>query len=115
LTLFDTQQQRPVTFKKGIGTHSWSSIVFSNDREFDRLVAVAGIDAETGGRGACRMIVRGDGIELWAAEVTGSSGLQVLDVSIEGIGEVELEVVPGKNFDLADHADWCDARFLKTK
>jgi hypothetical protein len=61
------------------------------------------------------MIVRGDGIELWAAEVTGSSGLQVLDVSIEGIGEVELEVVPGKDFDLADHADWCDARFLKTK
>ena len=47
--------------------------------------------------------------------MTGRSGLQVVDVSIRGIDAVELEVVPGEEFDLADHANWCDARFIKSK
>jgi hypothetical protein len=61
------------------------------------------------------MIVRGDGIELWSGRVTGMSGPQAVDVSIRGIDNVELEVVPGEEFDLADHANWCDARFIKSK
>ena len=78
-------------------------------------MATVGIDSETKGRGDCRMVVRGDGIELWSGRVTGRSGLQVVDVSIRGIDAVELEVVPGEEFDLADHANWCDARFIKSK
>ena len=114
LTLYDPEQREKSTFNKGIGTHSWSSLVFANERSLDRFIATVGIDAETKGRGDCRMIVRGDGIELWSARVTGRSGPQVVDVSVRGIDAVELEVVPGEEFDLADHADWCDARFIKS-
>lgn len=60
------------------------------------------------------MIVRGDGIELWSGQVTGVSGPQTIDVSIRGIELIELEVAPGEEFDLADHANWCDARFVKS-
>ena len=115
LTLYDPEQRKKSTFNKGIGTHSWSSLVFSNERSLDRFIATVGIDSETKGRGDCRMIVRGDGIELWSARVTGRSGPQIVDVSVRGIDMVELEVVPGEEFDLADHADWCDARFIKSK
>ena len=115
LTIFDPKQREKSTFNKGIGTHSWSSLVFNNERSLDRFVATVGIDSETKGRGDCRMVVRGDGIELWSGRVTGRSGLQVVDVSIRGIDAVELEVVPGEEFDLADHANWCDARFIKSK
>jgi hypothetical protein len=115
LTLFDLENRQKTNFAKGIGTHSWSSLVFANDQSLDRFVATVGIDTETAGRGACRMIVRGDGIELWSGRVTGVSGQQVVDVDILGIQEVELEVVPGEDFDLADHANWCNARFVKTK
>jgi hypothetical protein len=115
LTIYDPQQQQTLSFNKGIGTHSWSSLVFANERSFDRFIATVGIDSETKGRGDCRMIVRGDGIELWSARVTGRSGPQVVDVSVQGIDEIELEVAPGEEFDLADHANWCDARFIKSK
>ena len=104
-----------LTFTKGIGTHSWSSLVFANERSLDRFTATVGIDSETKGRGDCRMIVRGDGIELWSGRVTGRSGPQAIDVSVRGIDSVELEVIPGEEFDLADHANWCDARFIKSK
>lgn len=115
LTLYDPVERKKIPFNKGIGTHSWSSLVFANERSLDRLIATVGIDSETKGRGDCRMIVRGDGIELWAGRVTGTSGPQAIDVSVRGIDEVELEVVPGEEFDLADHANWCEARFIKSK
>ena len=115
LSLFDPEQRQKIPFDKGIGTHSWSSVVFANDRSLDRFMATVGIDSETKGRGNCLMIVRGDGIELWSGQVTGMSGPQAIDVSIRGIQAIELEVVPGEEFDLADHADWCSARFVKSK
>ena len=104
-----------VEFKKGIGTQSFSRLVFSNTKEFDRFNATVGIDAETKGRGDCQMTVRGDGIELWSKRVQGSGKPQKVDVDISGIKEVELVVYPGEEFDLGDHANWCDAKFLKTK
>ncbi len=114
LTLFNPAQRQKVRFDKGVGTHSWSSLVFANDRSLDRFMAVVGIDAETNGRGKCLMVVRGDGIELWSGQVTGMSEPQSIDVDIRGIQTVELEVVPGEEFDLADHANWCNARFVKS-
>jgi len=115
LTLYDPVGRKKIAFSQGIGTHSWSSLVFANERSLDRFMATVGIDSETKGRGDCRMIVRGDGIELWSGRVTGMSGPQVIDVSVRGIDAVELEVVPGEEFDLADHANWCEARFVKSK
>ena len=101
-------------FKKGIGTQSWSRIVFANDKSFDRFQAVAGIDIDTNGRGDCLMTVRGDGIVLWSARVRGGEPGIEIDVSVEDIDAIELLVEPGEQFDLADHADWAEARFLKT-
>ena len=50
----------------------------------------------------------------------GASGVSLglpleIDVDIEGIREVVLVVSPGAEFDLGDHANWGEARFLKTK
>jgi hypothetical protein len=103
------------SFKKGLGMQASSRLVFANEAGFDRFSAVAGIAAETKGRGDCQMIVRGDGIELWSKRVTGSGGPLEINVDIEGIKEVVLVVSPGAEFDLGDHANWGEARFLKTK
>ena len=102
------------TFASGIGTSSYSRIVFENTKDFDRLVATVGIDAETEGRGDCVMRVEGDGIALWSQRIRGDDNAVEIDVDISGIREVALIVDPGEQFDLADHADWAEARFLKT-
>lgn len=104
-----------VSFAKGLGTQASSRLVFENTNQFDRFVSVVGIDAETGGRGDCQMIVRGDGIELWSKRIRGTDGPHEVNVDITGMKQVVLLVSPGEEFDLGDHADWGDARFLKTK
>lgn len=115
LTIRQAGSEKTVSFKKGLGTQASSRMVFANTNDFDRFGAIVGIDAETKGRGDCQMVVRGDGIELWSKRIRGSEGPQEIDVDITGMKEVELLVYPGEEFDLGDHADWGDARFLKTK
>lgn len=103
------------TFENGIGTSSYSRLVFENTKDFSRFLATVGIDAETEGRGDCEMRVEGDGITLWSKRVRGSDTAVEIDIDISGIGEVALVVDPGEQFDLADHANWAKARFLKTE
>ncbi|WP_157664999.1 NPCBM/NEW2 domain-containing protein [Mariniblastus fucicola] len=103
------------TFENGIGTSSFSRIVFENTKDFSRFLATVGIDAETEGHGDCEMRVEGDGITLWSQRVRGSDVAVQIDVDISGISQIALVVDPGEQFDLADHADWARARFLKTE
>ena len=109
------EQPQLETFENGIGTSSFSRLVFENTREFTKFVAIAGIDAETSGRGDCEMRVEGDGITLWARRIKGSDVAVEIDVDISGISQVALVVEYGEQFDLADHADWARARFLRTE
>jgi len=103
------------TFENGIGTSSYSRLVFQNTKDFSRFLATVGIDAETEGRGDCEMRVEGDGITLWSQRIRGGEAAVEIDVDISGISQIALVVDPGEQFDLADHADWAKARFLKTK
>ena len=103
------------TFDNGIGTSSYSRLVFDNSNSFSRFLATVGIDAETEGRGDCEMRVEGDGITLWSQRVRGSDAAIDIEVDISGISQIALIVDPGEQFDLADHANWVRARFLKTE
>ncbi len=101
-------------FEKGIGTRSFTALVFSTAKKFSHFRSVVGIDIETDGHGDCEMVVEGDGIQLWAKQVRATDDPEPIVVDITDINEVALIVRPGENFDLADHANWADARFTKT-
>ena len=103
----------PQTYRKGIGTHSYCKLEFANTNNFERFQTVAGIDAETNGRGDCQMSVYADGIKLWSQRITGQTPPATIDVDISGMAKVTLIVEPGEQFDLADHANWADAKFVK--
>ena len=103
---------RVLTFEKGIGTRSYTSLTFANEK-FDTLRAVVGIDVETSGNGDCELVISGDGIRLWSRRVRGTDDPETIKVDIKGIEEVTLAVFPGEKFDLADHVNWADARFTK--
>ena len=104
---------KTVSFAKGLGAKPYSSLIFENNNNFDHFRAIAGIDLETAGRGDCEMIVRGDGIQLWAKRIRGSDDPESIVVDISGMKKIALIVLPGESFDLGDHADWADARFTK--
>lgn len=106
-------QRSPRIFRKGIGTQSYCELKFANTNEFQRFRAVAGIDTETDGRGDCQMLVLADGIQLWSQRITAQTPPVEIDVDITGMKTVTLVVEPGQQFDLADHANWADAKFVK--
>jgi hypothetical protein len=111
-------QGRPLTlgerqFAKGIGVHANSQLTFDADEEYHELLAVVGIDSETEGRGDCVFEVLGDGRSMWTQRVKGNDPPRPLRVDISGVRRVTLAVHAGADLDLADHADWCDVRFIK--
>lgn len=115
LRLKQNSTGRVLEFEKGIGARSYSALTFQNDGQFSHFRTVVGIDMETEGHGDCEMVVEGDGIKLWSKRVSGLDDPEPVVVEIKDISEIKLIVRPGEYFDLADHADWAEARFTKSK
>ena len=104
---------RGKTYEKGLGTHAESQLEFQTRDKFDTFAAVIGIDDETHGKGDCVFLVLGDGKELFKQRIKGKDKAVEVRVSIKGVSSVRLIVQPGADWDFGDHADWCDARFIR--
>lgn len=115
LTLNFNSRSKTTTFDKGIGVQSFSQLVYRNEKDFTRFRAIVGIDAETSGRGDCQMSLVGDGVRLWSERIKADADPLSVSVDITGMENIALVVETGEQFDLADHANWCMARFTKTE
>ena len=115
LTFIDPSSRKPIVYAKGIGMHSYSRLVFEIPEGFDRFVALVGIDAETEGKGDCVFTVRKDGIEIWSKSIKATDGTVEVDLDVSDAKEISLVVETGKQLDMGDHANWANARLLKTK
>lgn len=109
---------RPMTiagksFAKGLGVASRSELAFANEGKFGLFAATIGIDGETEGRGDCVFIVAAGGKEVFRQRMTGRDAPKTISIPIAGEEKVTLIVEPGEDLDLADHANWCDARFVR--
>ncbi len=100
------------TFTKGIGVHSRCLMSFNTDG-YDLLTASIGIDAETHGKGNCLFIVLAGSKELFRQQMSGGDAAKNIRVELAGAKKITLAVEPGEGLDLADHADWADARLIK--
>lgn len=102
-------------FSRGLGVHSRSELTYEVPDGFDLFVATVGIDASAGGKGDCQFELLDGNRSLWQLRIKGSDSGQSVSVELKGVKQLTLLVDPGSDFDLGDHADWCDARFLKSK
>ena len=99
------------TWRKGIGTHAPSEIVYRLDGAFQRFVALIG-GAED--RGTVVFQVYGDGKLLHSSGVMqGLRGSKEVDVSVAGIRTLRLVVTDAGDGYVADMANWAAARVLK--
>jgi hypothetical protein len=103
------------TYEKGLGVHARSSLTFAIDRKWDAFAATIGLDAEAHGKGDCIFIVLGDGEPLLTRRMKGTDPPEEIQLAITGREKVTLTVEPGEGLDLADHADWCEARIIRNK
>jgi hypothetical protein len=103
------------TFEKGIGVHARCLLTFAAQKKWDTLAATIGLDAAADGKGDCIFIVLADGQPLFERRMKGGDAAYQLQLPIPEREQVTLLVEPGEGLDLADHADWCDARFIKNR
>jgi hypothetical protein len=115
LSLRKSQRRDAIVFAKGLGMHSFARADYANEGGYDRFMATVGIDSETQGYGDCQMIVQGDDAELWTGRVRAGDDPLEIDIDISRVRRISLIVEPGAQLDMADHADWCNARLVKTK
>lgn len=100
-------------FKRGMGVHAVSELVYDAKPEWKRFVAVVGTDDEEKG-GSVGFSVFADGKQLIKTP-TLTDGDERFCINIEvpaGTKQIRLAVDDGGNGNGADHADWANAGFL---
>ncbi|MBM4031772.1 MAG: hypothetical protein FJ291_08315 [Planctomycetes bacterium] len=100
-------------YEKGLGVHSRCRLSYALDGRFDLFAATIGIDASAGGKGDCVFVVLADGKELFRKPMRGADPPADVRVKITGAQRLTLLVDWGEDLDLADRADWCDARVIR--
>lgn len=101
-------------YDKGLGFASGMQLEFLNEGPYDLFLAEIGIDDDAGGLGDCEFVVKSDEGELYRGRVKGGEAAKLIKVDITGYNRIILQVDPGLDLDIADHADWADACFLQT-
>jgi len=103
-------------FEKGLGVHARSAITFTTEGKWDIFKAKIGLDDEADSKGDCIFQVLADGKSIFQRRISGRDlGTAEVKLPITGCQELTLLVEPGEGLDMADHANWCDARLIKAK
>ncbi len=103
------------TYEKGLGVHAYSKILYNLGGNFSRFTAAVGVDDEVSASSAASVVfqVWGDGEKLFdSGLMTGKDSAQKIDISIEGVHELELVVNDGGNGKGSDHGDWANAKII---
>ena len=103
------------TYDKGLGVHARSSLTFATAGKFDQFAATIGLDPDRGAYGDCIFEVFADGEPLFSKRLKGSDPPIDVHLGIAGRQRLSLHVEPGAGLDMADHANWCNARFLRNQ
>ncbi|MBI2191571.1 MAG: NPCBM/NEW2 domain-containing protein [Planctomycetes bacterium] len=105
---------RGKTYPKGLGVHSRAILTYVLAGQFSRFQSDIGIDDEVENRGNAAFRVLADGKEIaHQPEVRGGQPPVSLDLDVQGVKKLTLVVDFGKDFHIADHADWAGARLLR--
>jgi len=101
-------------FEKGIGVHSYAELVFGIEGKYESFAATIGVDDAARPRGSVVFRVLGDGTVLFdSGSITGKDPGKDIVVDVTKVDTLTLVVDYGKELDLADYADWGEARLLK--
>lgn len=101
-------------YARGLGVHSRSALTYTLAGSFKAFAATIGIDSEVGNGGSVLFRIAGDDRTLYQSPVMRGGDAPVpVTVDVSGVLLLRLEVDYADSGDVADHADWAEARLLK--
>ena len=94
-------------YKKGIGTHASSYIVYDIHKLFRRFTSDVGVDTQAGGKGSVVFKIFGDDRLLYQSDVVKRFEYpRHIDIDITGVQTFSLVVEDAGDGISDDHADW---------
>jgi hypothetical protein len=108
------QQIAKETYRRGISMPSPAQLSYDLSGGYETFAAAIGIDDETMGRGDAVFVVRLDDREVYRERCRGGDAAKAVRLSVAGAQHLILEILPGENLELSDHANWADAHVIKT-
>ena len=101
------------TFDRGFGTHAESSLLINLNGKAKNFSASVGLDDEMKGQNpAVEFEIYGDNKKIWSSGIMKlGDKAKPVNISLQGIKQLELIVTDGGNGPYYDHADWADAKF----
>ena len=101
-------------YARGLGVHARSALTYALAGSFHSFEATIGMDSEVGNGGSVIFRVFGDDRPLFQSPVLrGGDAPLPVSVDVSGVLLLRLEVDEADNSDVADHADWAEARLVK--
>ena len=101
-------------YRRGLGTHSKSDLTYTLDGGYASFAATLGIDDAVGSAGSVIYRVYGDEKLLYESPVVRGGDIPLdVKVDVKRVLLLRLEVDYADGGDVADHADWADARLLR--
>jgi beta-galactosidase len=102
------------TFTRGLGVHARSVLTYALGGSYTTFAATIGIDSEVGNGGSVVFRVVGDERTLYESPVMRGGDAPVpVSVDLAGVLLLRLEALEAENANIADHANWAEARLLK--
>lgn len=100
-------------FKRGFGTHAESSLLIKLNGKAKNFSALVGMDDEIIGQSpAAEFEIYGDNKKIWSSGIMHlGDKAKLVNISLQGINQLELVVTDGGNGPYYDHANWVDAKF----
>jgi len=104
-----------VTYAKGLGVHAPSDVRIGLGGNYTSFIADIGVDDEMGNGGTVVFQVWADGVKLYdSGLMKGNSSTKNVNVNVSGKSELKLVVTNGGDNIHGDHADWADARLIRS-
>lgn len=94
-------------YRKGLGSHANSFLVFDINRMFTRFTTDFGVDTEAGTPATVTFKIYGDDRELFSSEKMGRFDFpKHADINIAGVKKLGLVITDAGDGINSDHADW---------
>jgi hypothetical protein len=102
-----------VTYRKGLALQSRTALSYRLPGKFRLFKAVVGIDSDVQATGDAVLSIKADGKPLWEGELRGGEPPQELELELGGARRLEVVVDYGREQDVGDRVNLCEARVTK--
>jgi hypothetical protein len=101
------------TYSKGLAIHAYTELMYDIGGQYKDFKAVLGVDPTVGGESRVKVLIEGDGRQLFSEDFDRKTGPRPLTLDVKNIKQLRIVVASKGLLDLGDHVNIADAKVSK--